>query len=209
LSEGRASALPLLPPQHLVLGCYLTHHVAGLASPVASEASELSPGMAPHWGTTECFKRIVYLLTLSYRSLLSIISTHFPSPARVFIIDHVALELRAPDTFRHTLNGLLLVWHPRLQVCAGIVDARVSICSLLSAVGELSPIRWRFSGIGGRLVYRLLLCALLTTGRCMSPDMEVLQPTMSGTDGLRLVGSLLRGASCPAAMFLSQVSSTL
>jgi hypothetical protein len=110
---------------------------------------------------------IVHLPMLSSRSLLSIIGTHLLSPSGTFIIDYVVSELCAPNTFWHTLSGLLLVWHPRLQLCTSIVDACILTCSPPPAVGELPPVRWLFSGIGTRPVYRLLLYALLATGRCV------------------------------------------
>ena len=107
----------------------------------------------------------------------------FLSLTRVFIIDYVALELRAPDVFGYTLSGLPLVWHPRPQICASVYDVRAAFRSLRSAVGKLQPVRWWISGIGGRLVYRLLFYVLLATGRCVSPGMGCSSPPCLGPMG--------------------------
>ena len=144
MSEVRAGAFPLLPPSHLVLGGYLAHHVAGLASPVASEALELSPGMAPHWGTTECTMRIIHLRTLSSQSLYRS-SALISIPCRGL---HYRLRRARASRSRRVLaprvpGALRLNAVPALSAPVLISTHNFVLCV------QHPPVRWLISGMYG------------------------------------------------------------
>jgi hypothetical protein len=148
--------------------------------------------MAPHWGTTECLMRIVYPLTLSYRSLVSIIGTHVLSPAGVFFIDCVALELRAPDSFWHFLFGMPSDSMQRRR------SQRPCLCRLttLSCVCNIRQLGGRCLGCAV-VIHRLLINAFSSTERCSLPRSETLAAS---------IGTNIGGTSVPVFALLASVS---
>ena len=158
----------------------------GSSAPSYSDWMEISPGMAPRWGTTECIMWIIHLRTLSSQSVYRS-SALISIPCRGF---HYRLRRARASRSRHVLAHpirVLLLWHPRPQICASVYDVRAAFRSLHSAVGKLQPVRWWLSGIGGRLVYRLLFYVLLATGRCVSPGMGCSSPPCLGPMGFGLL----------------------